>query len=177
MSVQFTVQNNTGMHALNWLGSAVLVVLAGAGCFQTLTTLPSVQPDLEAMVAVVSDVYRTRGRARTVPFLDAGEVCDSSAPTCVEPGGHLDLELKERLEVGLHMKVRPLCEADLGDPYLPALTPVLPETDVVGVSISLGRLKENEDSYWHIKVTIAPSGADASRTGSGPRFCLVFRWI
>ena len=62
----------------------------------------------------------------------------------------------------LPVKVRPLSEADFSNPSFPALTPVLPETGEVGISVSLGRLTEDEDEegLYHVDVSIVRSGLD-----------------
>lgn len=119
-----------------------------------------VQPDLAAIVKVVNDAYRTQGLDRPVLFLDTGEVCDSILPPCVPPEGGIFPTLKTQLETDLQVKVRPFSEADFSDPFLPALTPVLPETGEIGVSVSLGRFSVDDGGQVRVVVTVARSGLD-----------------
>lgn len=125
------------------LASAVFVLVA-AGCSSTAQSLSEVQPDLAAIVKVVNDAYRAQGFDRPVLFLDMGEVCDSILPKCVPSDGGIFPALKKQLETDLHVEVWSLSEADF---TVPSLTPVLPETGDVGVSVSLGRFREEDDGY------------------------------
>ena len=132
------------------------------GCSVVPIVSPVTQPDLAAIVKVVSDVYRTQGFDRPVLFLDTGEVCDSILPSCAPPNGGLSPALKSQLEMALQVKVLSLSEADLTDPSVPALTPVLPETGEVGVSVSLGRFSVDEEGLLRVRVSVARSGLDGS---------------
>lgn len=145
----------------NAFGLIVALALA-QGCAVVPDASPDVQPDLAAIVKVVNDVYRTQGFERPVLFLDTGEVCDSILPPCVPPDGGIFPALKTQLETDLHVKVRSLCEADLTDPSVPALTPVLPETGEVGVSVSLGRFSVDEGGLLRVRVSVARSGLDGA---------------
>ena len=142
----------------------MLVVIAALVLVKGCTVVPNassvVQPDLAAIVKVVNDVYRTQGFDRPVLFLDTGEVCDSILPTCDPPGGGIFPALKTQLETDLQVKVRPFSEADFSDPFLPALTPVLPETGEVGVSIRLGRFSVDDVGRLSVSVSVARSGLD-----------------
>ena len=143
----------------NVLSFIVAFVLA-QGCTVVPNASPDVQPDLGAIVKVVTDAYFTEGFDRPVLFLDTGEVCDSVLPSCVPPDGGIFPALKTQLETDLQVKVRPLSEADLGDLSVPALTPVLPETGEVGVSIRLGRFSVDDVGRLSVSVSVGRSGLD-----------------
>lgn len=132
--IRMTVGNHNNKtylaHGRTVLGFIVVLVLA-QGCTVVPVASPDVQADFAAIVKVVNDVYRTQGFERPVLFLDAVEVCDSVLPSCVPPDGGIFPALKRQLETDLQVKVRSLSEADLTDPSVPALTPVLPETGLL----------------------------------------------
>lgn len=142
----------------NVLGFIVALVLVPGCCAVVPKASSDVQPDLAAIVKVVNDVYRTQGFERPVLFLDTGEVCDSILPLRVPPDGGIFPALKTQLETDLQVKVRPLSEADFNDPSVAALTPVLPETGEVGVSISLGRFSVDEEGLFCVRVSVAREG-------------------
>ena len=129
------------------VAAGVGLVLA-AGCGFIPFTPPELEPDVPAIVTVVNDVYQGEGHGRIV-FLEANEL-----------GGTMAVEARSMLEAALHVKVRPLTEAELTDPSLPALTPVLPETGEIGVSISLGRFSADGAGRLRVTVTVARSGLD-----------------
>ncbi len=137
---------------------ASLVGAVGCGVMPAPPRPPDVQPDLAAIATVIDDAYRKEGFSRPVLFLETGEVCDSISPTCVPSEGGVSPALKAQLETDLQVKVRALSEADLADPFVPALTPVLPETGEVGVSISLGRFSVDNGGLLRVSVTVARSG-------------------
>ena len=143
----------------NVFGLIVGLVLA-QGCTVVPIVSSDTQPDLAAIVKVVNDVYRTQGFDRPVLFLDTGEVYDSVLPRCVPPGGGIFPALKTQLETDLQVKVRPFSEADFSDPFLPALTPVLPETGEIGVPIRLGRFSVDDVGRLSVQVSVARSGLD-----------------
>ena len=144
--------------AFHGLGLAAMLILA-QGCMVGPSLPPvDVEADLAAIVAVLNDAYRTRGFGRPVLFLDTGNACESVQPPCVQPDGGVPPELTTQLEADLQVKVRSLPEADF---TVPSLTPILPETGEVGVSVSLGRFREEDDGYWHVNATISRSGLDS----------------
>lgn len=140
--------------------TAALAIVPSQGCTPSVGQLLALQPDLGAIATVVTDAYRTQGLERPVLFLDMGGVCDSVSPSCNATDGGVPPALKTRLETDLDVKVRPRSEANLGDLSVPALTPVLPDTGEIGVSVSLGRFREQDDGSWHVNVTVARSGLD-----------------
>lgn len=130
------------------LGAVGVALIIAAGCGFTPLGTPELEPDVAAIVTVVNDVYKGEGRGRIV-FLEADEL-----------GGPMAAEARAALEAALRVKVRPLAEADLSDPALPALTPVLPDTGEIGVSISLGRFFADGAGRLRVTVTVARSGLD-----------------
>jgi len=153
--------NRTNLVGGRGVLSIIVALVLAQGCTVAPIVSSDPQPDLGAIVKVVNDVYLTEGFDRPVLFLDTGEVCDSVLPSCVPPDGGIFPALKTQLETDLQVKVRPLSEADLGDLSVPALTPVLPETGEVGVSVALGRFREQGDG-WHVTVTVARSELDGA---------------
>ncbi len=151
----------------NVLGFVVALVLV-PGCPFLPDTSLDVQPDMKAIVAVVAAAYGHEGDDRLVVFPDTSDICGSVSPDCepTEPDG-LDAGLKERIEAGILLetgkvrKVRAPSEACYDDLSLPALTPVLCGTGEIGVSVSLGRFREQGDG-WHVNVTVARSGLDGA---------------
>ena len=129
-------------------GAAGAALVLAAGCGVIPLGTPELEPDVAAIVTVVNDVYEGEGHGRIV-FLEANEL-----------GGAMAAEARSALEAALHVKVRPLVEAELTDPSLPALTPVLPETGEIGVSISLGRFFADRAGRLRVTVTVARSGLD-----------------
>ena len=138
----------------------IVALTLAQGCTVVPSAPSDTQPDLAAIVKVVNEVYRTQGFDRPVLFLDTGEVCDSILPPCVPPDGGIFPALKTQLETDLQVKVRPFSEADFSDPFLPALTPVLPETGEIGVSILLGRFSVDDVGRLSVSVSVARSGLD-----------------
>jgi len=105
-------------------------------------------PNIPTIITVVKHAYRMEGHGRIV-FLAAPDV-DGSMLTAACGA----------LENDLGVKVRPEEHADRTDPDLPALTPVLPETGEIGISIRLGRFNLAEDGRLHVTVSFARSGLD-----------------
>jgi len=124
-----------------------MTVLSGLGCAPSNPGGDEIAgPDLAAITTVVKDVYRQEGQSRMI-FLAVEEPVD-------------DTLLEETLEQDLGVNVRPESEADRTDPSLPVLTPKLPETGEIGISIQLGRLSLADDGKLHVTVLFARCGLD-----------------
>jgi len=109
---------------------------------------PASEPDLAAIATVVKDVYRAEGQQRRIIFLEMEE--DTLA------------QAQDLLETDLGVTIRPESEADRTDASLPALTPVLSETGDIGISISLGRFRVDDDGNLRVMVSYARSGLDGA---------------
>ena len=137
--------------------SFTLVVV---GCSSPAQLLPDEQPGLAAIVMVINDAYRVEGDDRPVIFLDTDGICDLMWPNCVSSEGGIFPILKEQLEADLQVQVRPPSDAFLGDLFVAALTPVLPETGEVGVTILLGGFFVDERGFLRVSVMVVRSGLD-----------------
>lgn len=159
------MRNMTALRECARLGTAAALVGA-VGCgllpWRAPSPPPDVQPDMNAIVMVISNAYDKAGEDREVVFLDTIGVCAVLPETCDPPDGEVSAEFKDNLEATLQKKVLSLSEACFVDPSLPSLMPTDCETGEVGVSISIGRLGEDTDGYWHVDVTIALSSVDST---------------
>ena len=124
-----------------------LTVLSGLGCAASNPGGDEIAgPDLAAITTVVKDVYRQEGQSRMI-FLAVEEPVD-------------DALMEETLEQDLGVKVRPESEADRTDLSLPVLTPKLPETGEIGISIQLSRFSLDDDGKLHVTVLFVRCGLD-----------------
>ena len=147
-------KSKPSLPTIHW--SLVLPLLAvSCGNFPPLGPPPdgNTEPDLAAITTVVKDVYRSEGQRRII-FLGTDEPEAFGANTLAQA--------RSQLEDDLGVTVRPESEADRTDLSLPALTPVLPETGEMGISISLARFRLDEAGNLRVQVTFARSGLDGA---------------
>ena len=103
--------------------------------------------------------YEVEGDARTIVFVDVdGASADELLDIMVELAETVDAE------------ILPADVAFRGDPDLPALTPVDPETGQVGVSLTLRGITRLADDEYEATVSFARSGLD------GGDLVLVVMW-
>lgn len=132
------------------VASVMTVALLGLSGCGAQAVLPSgSSPDAPSPTLVLKAVYELEGRQRPVIFLDAYDL----------PDDEFDQVMAE-LEVELRVDVLPAEAAFRGDPDLPALTPVDPDTGQVGVSLTLHEITEISPSEYEAIVSYARSGLD-----------------
>ena len=126
---------------------AALVVLGGCGAQAVVSSGSSLAAPSPALI--LKTAYELEGQQRQVIFLDAYEL----------PDDRLD-ELMDELEAELRVDVLPAEAAFRGDPDLPALTPIDPQTGEVGVSLILHDITEIDPDEYEATVSYARSGLD-----------------
>lgn len=127
----------------------LLIGLSGCGAqtaFRSATDSAIVGPTPQMVLAAAYDL---EGGDREVIFLSTENLSVDEAET-----------LMASLEDELGIDVLPADLAFRGDPDLPALTPIDPETGSIGVSLTLRRLIEVHAGEYEATVSYARSGLD-----------------
>lgn len=127
----------------------LMIGLSGCGAqtaFRSATDNAIVAPTPQMVLAAAYDL---EGGDREVIFLSTENLSVDEAEL-----------LMASLEDELGIDVLPADLAFRGDPDLPALTPIDPETGSIGVSLTLRRLVEVDANEYEATVSYARSGLD-----------------
>jgi hypothetical protein len=128
--------------------SLAVVVLPG-GCGAQAVVATGGDSEAPSPALVLKAAYELEGQQRQVVFVDAVELADDEFDA-----------LMAELEAELQVEVLPAEAAFRGDPDLPALTPIDPETGEVGVSLTLHEIAEVAAREYEAVVSYARSGLD-----------------
>jgi len=138
------------MRSSGWTCVAGAVLTAAIGCLPDSEPADSslqnsAEANRTAIVRVIEDVYIREGQQRIIFCDDA--LCE-------------DAQMTATLEIKLGIKVEPDSQAHRGNVDLPPLTPELPATGEIGISISLGEFTTGVDGRLHVTATFVRSGLD-----------------
>jgi len=128
-------------------------VLSCAGCFPAPagSTLAQVDTEIDPLAIVVADVYSEFGQDRII-FLEMIDATEDDETY---------LALMAKLEAELSVPVFPEALADRSIyPDVPPLTPVDSATGNIGISITIGDIRFDEQGYLVVEVGYARSALD-----------------